>query len=146
MLFADFTCIMTDSFDDIRPYTDAEVDGVLGRLLNEPAFNQAIRFVFPNSEPEDVKHLLGSIHTIADFQSKIVAAAVKSIADKSTAGLEVKGLDQLNPQTPYLFISNHRDIVLDSAFLNYILFKSGFPTTRIAIGNNLLQRECHDIA
>jgi glycerol-3-phosphate O-acyltransferase len=141
MLFADFTCIMIDSFDDIRPYTDAEVDTVLARLLNEPAFNQAIRFVFPNSEPEDLNHLLASIHTIADFQSKIVSAAVKSIADKSTAGLEVRGLNALDPKTPYLFISNHRDIVLDSAFLNYILFTSGFPTTRIAIGNNLLQRE-----
>jgi glycerol-3-phosphate O-acyltransferase len=132
---------MTDSFDDIRPYTDAEVDTVLARLLNEPAFNQAIRFVFPNSEPEDVRHLLGSIHTIADFQAKIVSAAVKAISEKSTAGLEVRGLDKLDPQMPYLFISNHRDIVLDSAFLNYILFTHGFSTTRIAIGNNLLQRE-----
>jgi glycerol-3-phosphate O-acyltransferase len=132
---------MTDSFDDIRPFTDAEVDTVLARLLNEPAFNQAIRFVFPNSEPEDIRHLLGSIHTIADFQAKIVSAAVKAIAEKSTAGLEVRGLDKLDSQISYLFISNHRDIVLDSAFLNYILFTHGFSTTRIAIGNNLLQRE-----
>ena len=132
---------MSDTFDDIRPYNDNEVDGVLTKLRQEPAFIQAVRFVFPNIEPEDVKHLLGSIHTIADFQAKIVSAAVKSIADKSTSGLEVRGLEALNPEIPYLFISNHRDIVLDSAFLNYILFKAGFPTTRIAIGNNLLQRE-----
>jgi glycerol-3-phosphate O-acyltransferase len=132
---------MTDTFDDIRPYNDAEVDGVLNKLQQEPAFIQAVRFVFPNSEPEDLMHLLGTIHTIAEFQGKIIAAAVKSIADKSTSALEVRGLDALNPEVPYLFISNHRDIVLDSAFLNYILFKAGFPTTRIAIGNNLLQRE-----
>jgi glycerol-3-phosphate O-acyltransferase len=132
---------MTDTFDDIRPYNDAEVDAVLTKLRQEPAFIQAVRFVFPNIEPEDLMHLLGTIHTIADFQGKIIAAAVKSIADKTTSGLEVRGLDALHPEVPYLFISNHRDIVLDSAFLNYILFKAGFPTTRIAIGNNLLQRE-----
>jgi glycerol-3-phosphate O-acyltransferase len=132
---------MSDTFDDIRPYNDNEVDGVLTKLRQESAFIQAVRFVFPNIEPEDLMHLLGTIHTVADFQGKIIAAAVKSIADKSTSGLEVRGLETLNPEIPYLFISNHRDIVLDSAFLNYILFKAGFPTTRIAIGNNLLQHE-----
>lgn len=132
---------MTDTFDDIRPYSDAEVDAVLSKLQQEPSFIEAVRFVFPKTEPEVVMHLLATIHTIADFQGKLIAAAVKSIADKSTSGLEVRGLEALKPELPYLFISNHRDIVLDSAFLNYILFKAGFPTTRIAIGNNLLQRD-----
>jgi hypothetical protein len=71
---------MIDSFDDIRPYNDNEVDGVLTKLRQEPAFIQAVRFVFPNIEPEDLMHLLGTIHTVADFQGKIIAARALLLA------------------------------------------------------------------
>lgn len=129
------------NFDEIRPFNDNEVQAALGRLAAEPGFEAALAYVFPELNPAELKEMIQSIHSVSDFQSKIVAGAVERIADFTTAGLEVSGLEKLDPHKPYLFISNHRDIVLDSAFINYILHREGFPTTRIAIGNNLLQKE-----
>jgi 1-acyl-sn-glycerol-3-phosphate acyltransferase len=128
------------NFDEIRPFEDREVQDALQRLSLEPGFDEALAYVFPELGSDELRKLLSSIQTVDDFQTKIVAGAVERISDFTTSGLEISGLEQLNPGQPYLFISNHRDIVLDSAFINYILHREGFPTTRIAIGNNLLQK------
>jgi len=129
-----------DTFDDIRPFNDAEVQQAMGRLMQQPEFDWALTMLFPEMDAEEWQPLLQSIKTVHDFQSKIIAAVVRKIAEDTTAGLSISGLEHLDKSKPYLFISNHRDIVLDSAFLNYLLFTSSFDTTRIAIGNNLLKR------
>lgn len=129
------------SFDEIRPFSDEEVPAAIERLLTEPSFHNAIRYVFPDKRPDEIVYKLKQIQTIDDFQASIIAAAVRNIQISTTRGIRHEGLDQLNKNGAYLFISNHRDIVLDSAFLNYLLHSEGFPTTRIAIGNNLLQKE-----
>ena len=82
---------------------------------------------------------LRSINSVDEFQAKIISNAVATIINNSTTGLHATGLEKLHADKGYLCISNHRDIVLDSAFLNYLLFKQKLPTTRIAIGSNLLQ-------
>lgn len=132
---------MSMSFDEIRPYHDDEVVVAIERLLSEPSFHTAMRYVFPEKRPEELIAKLRSIRSVDEFQSNIIAQAVRNIQINTTRGVRHEGLEQLNKSNPYLFISNHRDIVLDSAFLNYLLYTEGFPTTRIAIGNNLLQKE-----
>jgi len=127
-------------FDLIRPFKDEEVPAAIERLLTEPSFAKALQYVFPDKDPGKVKQVLEGIRSTKEFQEIIISEAVKNIVRASTHGLEVSGLEKLDPSTPWLFISNHRDIVLDSAFLNYLLFLKDFPTTRIAIGSNLLQR------
>lgn len=132
---------MEFDFDEIRPFYDHEVQSALSRLSQEPGFESALAYVFPELSPPELKDMIQSIRSVSDFQAKIVAGAVERIADYTTSGLEVSGLEKLDPGKAYLFISNHRDIVLDSAFINYILHREGYPTTRIAIGNNLLQKD-----
>jgi hypothetical protein len=129
-----------NQFDSIRPFYNSEVQDAIQRLLLEPSFHAALMYVFPEVSPEMVAEKLRGIHSVEAFQEEIVSHAVSTIIRSSTSGVRTKGLDELNKDQPYLFISNHRDIVLDSAFLNYLLFSDGFPTTRIAIGSNLLQK------
>ena len=127
-------------FDPIRPFYDGEVPAAITRLLKEPSFALALQYIFPGKDPLKVKEVLLNIRSTKEFQEVIISEAVGNIVKASTKGLEESGLEILDPLKSYLFISNHRDIVLDSAFLNYLLFLKNFPTTRIAIGSNLLQR------
>ena len=76
--------------------------------------------------------------SIRQFQEEVISAYVKQVIQNTTNGVSVEGLDKLNPNEAYLFLSNHRDIVLDPAILNVLLFENGFNTTEIAIGENLL--------
>ncbi len=133
------TPIMSTNFDEIRPYHDNEVPGAIERLLTEPSFQTAMRYVFPEKSPEEFNAKLRLIRSVDEFQSEIIAHAVRNIQLSTTLGVRHEGLEQLSKIEPYLLISNHRDIVLDSAFLNYLLLTEGFSTTRVAIGNNLLQ-------
>lgn len=130
----------TSDFDAIRPFYDSEVPAAIERLRLQPSFHNALKFVFPDTPVEKLEQAISGISTIDDFQNIIASAAVKKIIEISTHGVSIGGLDKLNADKAFLFISNHRDIVLDSAFLNYELFLNNFPTTRIAIGSNLLQR------
>jgi len=79
-----------------------------------------------------------TIKSVREFQSEVIYPYVKEILRTTTKGITHSGLDYLNPNEHYLFISNHRDIVLDSAILNTILVEQNFDTTEIAIGDNLL--------
>ncbi|MEX1189506.1 MAG: 1-acyl-sn-glycerol-3-phosphate acyltransferase [Bacteroidia bacterium] len=128
------------SFDAIRPFYDQEVAPAMQRLLSEKSFYTALNYIFPEVPEEELIKKLNQIHSIQQFQKEIIAPAVYSVVESSTKGLSISGLENLNREKAYLLISNHRDIVLDSAFLNVKLFSNDFPTTRIAIGSNLLQR------
>jgi hypothetical protein len=127
-------------FDPIRPFRNEEVPAAIARLMEQPSFHKALKFIFPEVSAELMQQKFSHIKSVDDFQEKIVAQAVSKIISGTTNGISINGLDKLNKNNSYLFISNHRDIVLDSAFLNYQLFSNDFPTTRIAIGSNLLQK------
>lgn len=130
------------SFDPIRPYDDHEVQSVIAELIQEENFLAALQFVLPGAGTEKLKQQLLSMRSIEDFQAGIIAPVLKNIIRASVRGeVQTIGIEQYSAGIPFLVISNHRDIVLDSAFLNYELFRHHFPTTRIAIGNNLLQRK-----
>lgn len=141
---------MTD-FDDIRPYRDDEVSAVLARVLADDEFIAAItRFRFPGM-PSILFGLLKPIvrlglkiktrnvcHVRA-FQ-EIVEAYMAHMIKSTTTALTVSGLEQLQQGQAYLFVSNHRDIAMDPAFVNWTLFHNGMDTVRIAIGDNLLTK------
>jgi hypothetical protein len=132
---------MNDSmFDPIRPYEDHEVKVVLEEMLAEKDFLNALQFIFPDTDINSLTGKLSEIDSVNDFQARIIAGAVKRIVALSVSGLQSIGIEVLKQNGPFLVISNHRDIVLDSALLNYVLFVNGIATTRIAIGNNLLQK------
>ncbi len=125
-------------FKEIRPYRDNEIHQVLEQLLSEESFVELLKFLFPQI-PIDVfiKKLL-SVQSIKEFQIGIIYPYIKEIIKNTTKGVTCEGFKNLDPNKSYIFISNHRDIVLDSAFLNILLHDEGHDTTEIAIGDNLL--------
>lgn len=126
------------NFDSIRPYNDEEIHEVFERLINEVNFLELVKFLYPNFSTEQFLNKLLSIQSIREFQTEVIYPYVKEVLRTTTKGITHSGLDKLDPNEHYLFISNHRDIVLDSAILNILMVENGFNTTEIAIGDNLL--------
>ena len=128
-------------FDHIRPYFDSEVNQALRNCLSHPMMKSLMEFTFPNKDDKYWKSKLRDTHSIETFQTKIVYQSIKNVLERSSEGLTTSGFDQLDNQTPYLFISNHRDIILDTSLLNVKLFENGHIMTASAIGDNLVQKE-----
>lgn len=125
-------------FDDIAPLYDNEVKQTIEELLSDPAFMNAIGYMFPSIGQVDFSGEMRSYNTKRDFQTRMISPFVWGIARKTTTSLEAGGWENIDKDKQYLYMSNHRDIVLDAGFLNIILDKNGFNTTEIAIGDNLL--------
>jgi len=128
------------NFDDIRPFKDSEVNQHIRLLLEDKNFQRILQFAFKDpTKIEQVKYMLSQVQTVKDLQFNFVYHLVEDLILKpSTDGLTSSGLENLDKHASYLFISNHRDIVLDSAIMNYLIVLEGMNTTEIAIGNNLL--------
>ncbi len=127
------------NFDDIRPYRNDEFSTILSRLLNDPAFNNVLKNLYKEeAELELMKTGLRMTKSIEVFQDKFVVPLINRILAASSNGLTLNGLEELDKNSRYLFISNHRDIILDSALMNVEMHASGFRSTEIAIGSNLL--------
>ncbi|MCG8308832.1 MAG: 1-acyl-sn-glycerol-3-phosphate acyltransferase [Cytophagales bacterium] len=129
----------TATYEDIRPYRDDEFTEVMNRLLDSPTAGLLIKTVFPTLPVSRVIGQLRDIKTIKDFQEKIIYKALLQILAKTSSGLTKSGLDNLDNKKAYLFISNHRDIILDPSILNSTIYELGFETAEIAIGDNLLE-------
>ena len=128
-------------FDSIRPFYDSEVNTALKSLLHHPMMKAMMDFTFPEMEETTWKDQLSRTHSIRDFQINFVYQSIQRILEKSSEGLTTSGFEKLEPNTPYLFISNHRDIILDTSLLNVSLFDHGLVMTSSAIGDNLVQKE-----
>ncbi len=128
----------TYNFDAIRPLRDSEVPAAINKLIEEPDFQKIFPIVYPNKNIDTVKQKLKEISSVKQFQSEVIHFYLKNIVGQTISELSYSGLENLKPDGRYLFMSNHRDIVLDSAFLNTILLENKLETTQIAIGSNLL--------
>ena len=127
--------------EKVYPYSDKEVQPAINRLLRTREFKLILSYLFPDEDKKLILKTLKSIHSTDDFQKKITSRAVEFIIDRSTDGYTTSGIEHLNKKEKFLFIANHRDIVLDSGMLNYTLFRNGYDTTQIAIGDNLVQNQ-----
>jgi len=125
-------------FEDIRPYYDSEINAALNRLTSYPQFKNILHFLYPESEHSKIIDLLNNIHIALDLQTKFMRKLVFDVVEKTSTNFTVTGLKNISPEKPYLFISNHRDIILDSAILQAVLNKNNFPTTEITFGSNLM--------
>ena len=128
-------------FDAIRPFYDSEVNEALVSSLNHPMLKAMMDFTFPEMEAEEWKKQLKHTHSIRDFQINFVYQSIQKILEKSSEGLTTTGFQKLQPNTSYLFISNHRDIILDTSLLNVSLHDKGLVMTASAIGDNLVQKD-----
>jgi 1-acyl-sn-glycerol-3-phosphate acyltransferase len=126
-------------YDDIRPYTDKEVRKKIRLLLKDPTFHEVLMHMFKvRPKVEMVKMQLRMVRSIKQLQGTFLYDLLRWIINKTSDGLSNTGIEKLDKQKPYLFISNHRDIILDAALLNFLIFEKEMNTTQIAIGNNLL--------
>jgi hypothetical protein len=112
--------VETPDFSSIRPYEDHEIHDVFERLKNETTFIELIQFLFPNYPTDKMMGKLLNIKTIKEFQHEVIYPYVIELLKNTTDGFTFSGLEKLNPHESYLFISNHRDIILDPAILNII--------------------------
>jgi len=126
-------------FDDIRPYRDEELPAAIERILQEPSIYTMIKWIYPGLSKSAIQKMLRSVKTVDQFQSEISGPAFKSVIQMTTSGLTFTNMEALSRTKGYIFLSNHRDIILDSALLNVSLLEKGYKTTEIAIGDNLLR-------
>ena len=123
---------------DIRPYTDEEINRAMLRITSNPHFPLLAHLVFPNIPVEQTIDKFRHINSVDEFQGVAMHNFVKNVLQETADAFIVKGIDHIIPSEHYLFISNHRDIVLDTAVLQMVLFDNSIPTSEITIGNNLL--------
>ena len=140
--------MVVDNFDDIRPYQDAEVVGVLERLIQDSDLvGSAAAFLVPRwyrflpaSARTFARQLLRrrtkGLSTITDVQV-MLSKYFEHMIRRTSDGFSCSGIERLDRETPYLFVANHRDIAMDSGFMNYALWSNDFPTSQIAVGDNL---------
>ena len=127
-------------FDAIRPFYDSEINEALQNVVNHPMMKALMNFTFPDVADEVWKEQLRKTHSIRDFQCNFIYQSVQKVLEKSSEGLTTSGFENLEPNTSYLFISNHRDILLDTTLLNTALFEHGLVMTASAIGDNLVKK------
>ncbi|WP_079720621.1 1-acyl-sn-glycerol-3-phosphate acyltransferase [Salegentibacter holothuriorum] len=127
-------------FENIRFYKDEEVQPALMEFKEHPMVRTLLQFTFPEKNSEEIAAILGTCHSIRDFQSKVIYNSVLKVIEKSTEGLTYSGFDKLNSDQAYFYMSNHRDIILDTCLLNTTLYEQDLIMTASAIGDNLVQK------
>ncbi len=130
--------IIPEEFADIAPYSENQYTEVMTRLVKEPGFEHAVRYVMPDVDYDAFVEGLLSVKTQSRFQQDIMGKFLEGLAASTTAGISIDGLENCDRSKNYTFISNHRDIVLDASFLNLCFIREKMPLTQVAIGNNLL--------
>lgn len=125
-------------FSDIAPYDDSLFKDKMATLVKDPGFLHAVNYTMPKEDvPVLIEDLL-KIDNKYDFQHQVMFPFLEMLAKTTTAGISIGGAKYYNPALNYVFITNHRDIVLDASFLNLAFMRRGIPTSEVAIGNNLL--------
>lgn len=128
-------------FDAIRPFYDSEINEAIHDVVNHPMMKAMMNFTFPDVDDEVWKEQLKKTHSIRDFQCNFIYHTIQKVLEKSSDGLTTSGFEKLEKGESYLFISNHRDILLDTTLLNVSLFEHGLVMTASAIGDNLVKKD-----
>lgn len=128
-------------FDAIRPFYDTEINDGIKSSYNHPMMKALMNFCFPDVDDSVWKEQLLRTYSSRDFQCNFIYHGVKQVINKTSDGLTTSGFEKLEKNTAYLFISNHRDIILDTSLLSASLFEHGLVMTASAIGDNLVNKE-----
>lgn len=129
---------MCTEFDEIRPYNDDELAPIFEELIADPAFREVTATIMPGVPFDVVAEKMRACKSKQDFQKAFCYGLLWKLADDTTDGLTLNHAALPDKQTAYTYISNHRDITLDSGFLSILLVDQGMDTVEIAIGDNLL--------
>ena len=129
---------MKDKFDEIRPYYDSEIPEAMKRIVESPMLPLVASYVYPSMSLDDVRKMLLGFNTIRDFQYGVMYDVNKRIIANSISEFTCSGVEQLQKEVAYLYVSNHRDIMLDASLLQNVLVDAGLGTSQITFGANLM--------
>jgi len=126
------------NFEELRPYYDTEVESVMQKMVQNPTYFSLMKYLWPEMNESQAREKALHTKNVRDFQAGYMSHAIWHIVKESSKGLTWSGIDKLDKNKAYLFVANHRDILLDSAILQIILEKEGFSTSEITFGSNLM--------
>lgn len=126
-------------FDDIRPYCEEEIPAAMQRIADSTSFPLLASYVYPQENIDKVREQIRAYRTIRDFQLEVMRCVNEQVIARSITEFTYGGIEKLDPQKKYIFVSNHRDIMLDACLLQYVLYKNGHETSEITFGANLMQ-------
>ena len=128
-----------NEFVDIAPFNDEEASAALARIANHPNVPWISKFIFPDKPETLLRDILKNIHSVDQFQDVVMSQAIEWVISNTVRNFSYDGVSKIQDTNKrYLFISNHRDIILDPAFMQIILHRNQLPCTQIAVGDNLL--------
>lgn len=129
------------TFEDIRPYNDSETAEALKRVAEHPAVAAVSKMMLPDMPEDTIANLFRSIKSVDEFQKKFMLMAVEWVLKNTAAQFSSSGIENLSPDRRFLAVSNHRDIILDPAITQVVLYRGGIPLSQIAVGDNLLKNK-----
>lgn len=141
ILGRNFILDQLDEFRDIRPYSDRELPAAMRRIVSCTEFPFVSRFIFPDRDVSEVGRMMESFTTVKEFQTEVMHTAVDRIIEDSSDGFVCDGIENILQPRRFLFVSNHRDIMLDAALLQKVLLDNEKDTSEITFGANLMKGE-----
>ena len=112
------------NFEDIRPYYDNEAKDALLQLIEDPLFFRLVNYLWPEMTMNEVREKVDKVFSNLDFQLQFMHKAIRTIVSNTSSGLTCSGFEHINKNDSYLFVANHRDILLDSAILQILLVEN----------------------
>jgi hypothetical protein len=129
---------ITDFYDEFRPFNETEAKEAIYRVADNDRFYEIYKYFFPECKRSELSQRLLNFDSVYDFQKEIMQKILKQVIELTTDGFSFSGLENIDPSKNYVFISNHRDIVLDAGFFQSVLIDHGIETTEVTFGNNLM--------
>ncbi len=125
-------------FDAVRPYSDEEIRASIPRIVADPKFNAMMDYLFDQERKHSILRELKEVKNLNDFQRVLTVPAVETIMKSTSDGFYTSGFENISKSGHYVFIANHRDIMLDSSILGLAQLKNGFKVNQTIWGNNLM--------
>jgi len=125
-------------FDAVRPYSDEELKASIPRMMADPKFMGMMDYLFDKDRKQSILEKLPHVSNVHEFQKTLTLPAVEKILADTTDGIQSSGYENIDPDSHYIFVANHRDIVLDSSILGLTQLENGFKVTQTTWGNNLM--------
>ena len=125
-------------FDDIRPYYDSEIPAAMERMASDPVLTPALRFMDKDIDVDAFRAKLRKIRSSDQFQDEVMVPLCSAIVAKTMTQFTSSGVEHIDPSYGTLYISNHRDIVMDAYLHQIVLNKHRIPTCHITFGSNLM--------
>ena len=129
---------MSSKFNDIAPLYDHEVEQAIQDILVDPGFQHAVKYIIPDIDWNEFSAEMSKYKTKEQFQAQMIYPVIKSLGMKVSTSIHGDNWDKIDRSVQHLYLSNHRDIVLDAGLFNILRHEQDLATTEIAIGDNLL--------